>query len=388
MVSAVVSVVLLLGIFVNGAKIHVTKKEKQAFATLGMSLLVYFLFAGKNRELFLYFYAVPFILSILYFSSMKDPVRYWIALKQIVVFFAVLSLFFYVGGTVLGIIPPTRIATFEWSYTRTCRSFFDLYFEAQHLKTGAGFIQRNTGIFTEAPMYSFVLTLALGVELFLEQHRRKLTCFILVATMLTTLSTTGYLSAILLFVLLYAQKTLKSNRLTVKKIILLMAGLAGVMVALSVIENKGSTESGTASMSVRMDHLLSCLRAFCHSPLVGVGFSNQDAVLRFSEYEQGMSVGLPYLMATGGIVLTMTLLLPFALHLKKAFKDRKFGRVFFEAAVIFAYFFTAVTSATILIVFNGFLYISAASAKRADKTKGTVPTQRLRGGRWSIKILP
>lgn len=368
-ISILISGLMLMGIFINGNALRIKKSEVKDIALVSTLLLIYVMLTSRNRFLFSYMYALPLSLSVFYFMSLKEPYRFWIAFKNVVVALAIISLIFFIGGTELGIIPPTRTATFEWAYTRTCRSFYDIYYEAQRLKTGGSFIQRNTGIFVEAPMYSFVLSVALGIELFINNKSKVSTCMILVVTIITSFSTTGYLAIILLVVLYYAGKTLNTKKMTTKKIILIIAVMVACIAAFSIVGDKSTTLSGEASTTVRIDHVFACFRAFLSNPIIGTGYANTEAVLKYANSRQGISVGLPYLLASGGLVLTLILLMPLLRKAKEALGSRNFNFLFWEFSIIFLYFFTAITSAPLFPILNGFMYVNTRRLESEDQNQ-------------------
>ena len=148
------------------------------------------------------------------------------------------------------------------------------------------------------------------------------------------------------------------------KLVLLVAIMVACVIAVSIIDSKSSTASGEASTAVRIDHVFACLQAFLHSPIIGVGYANTDAVLEFAINKQGISVGLPYLMASGGLILTLILLIPIFHKVGSTLKNRKFNFLFWEMSIVFLYFFTAITSAPLFLMLNGFMYVDRENQEK------------------------
>ena len=274
------------------------------------------------------------------------------------VIIACISLIFFIGGTILNIIPASRTATFEWAYTRQCRSFFNLYYEAQRLNTSNGFLQRNCGIFTEAPMYSFLLCIAISVEVFLKQQPNKIKCILLAVTVLTTQSTTGYLFLLLVLFLLYVNNAFLTNKMTAKKLLFIIVVIIVVFMVVQVLDQKLSFSSGSNSTQTRTDHLIACIQAWGHSPIWGVGYQNLDSVLNYASTDQGMSVGFPYMLASSGVLLTGALVFPLLYNIISFFKQRRLKLLFFELMVMMLYFFTAVTSTPIILFFIAYITVT------------------------------
>ena len=99
-------------------------------------IYVYILFFIKSK---------PFMLSIQYYINIMTLI-------------GMISLFFWLFGSTLGIIKPTRLLFSNWGSTPTpVYSYYGLYFETQHING----IIRNSAVFTEAPMASLNVIIAL-----------------------------------------------------------------------------------------------------------------------------------------------------------------------------------------------------------------------------------
>lgn len=319
--------------------------------------IVYLGFAGANRSLYIQAFLCPLFCFLLYLLTSKNKECVWNCFVNLMVLIACISLVFFIGGTILNIIPASRTATFEWAYTRQCRSFFNLYYEAQRLNTSNGFLQRNCGIFTEAPMYSFLLCIAISVEVFLKQYPNKIKCILLAITVLTTQSTTGYLFLLMALFLSYVNNAFLTNKMTVKKLLLIIVVIIGAFIVVQVLDQKMSFSSGSNSTQTRTDHLIACIQAWFHSPIWGVGYQNLDSVLNYASADQGMSVGFPYMLASSGVLLTGALIFPLLYNMISFFKRRRLKLLFFELMVMMLYFFTAVTSTPIIIFFIAYITV-------------------------------
>lgn len=323
--------------------------------------IIYIGFAGTGVFSYIQGFLFPLFCFILYLIMSKDKECIWYCFVNLMALIACISLVFFIGGTILNVIPASRTATFEWAYTRQCRSFFNLYYEAQRLNTSNGFLQRNCGIFTEAPMYSFLLCTAISVEIFLKQHPNKIKCIILILTVLTTRSTTGYIFLTLAVFLLYTNNAFMTNKMSIKKLLLIVVAIVGAIIVIEIVAQKVSFSSGSNSTQIRTDHSIACIRAWLHSPIWGVGFQNSKAVLEYASFEQGMSVGLLYMLASSGVLLTATLIFPLLYNIISFLKQHRLKLIFFELMVLMLYFFTAVTSTPIIIFFIAYLTVTNTS---------------------------
>lgn len=204
--------------------------------------------------------------------------------ERITVFFAAVSLFFWLFGEIFHLIPQSGVIANEWSGGEAIGNYYFLHFGAQG--------QRNCGVFCEAPMYNLVLCTALFVELYVRATVNKSRLLILVTTIATTLSTTGQLVTMgSLFVRFFVLQKRRANVLSVMFWALaLLASLATVAYASKYIMAEKATG---ASYAVRAAYMLKELRAFATSPVVGHGFLS---------FTFGSSNSLCPILAEGGVV--------------------------------------------------------------------------------------
>lgn len=126
---------------------------------------------------------------------------------------------------------------------------------------------------------------------------------------------------------------------------------------LGILIQKLETPSGAGSVDVRSDHLIACFKAWLESPINGVGFDNLEAVLSYAQFKQGMSMGIAYLIACGGILLSSLLFVPYIINGVSALKRKNYEQLIFETLFLFLYFFTAVTIYPILRFFIAYIII-------------------------------
>ena len=237
--------------------------------------------------------------------------------ERIVVFFAIISLFFWLFGETLHIVPPMGTVHTEWS--GTVANYFFLHFGAQDT--------RNCGWFVEAPMYNLVLCTAIFFELFVRTKVNRWRLIILIITTITTFSTTGQL--LMMGALFVKFVVLSERRLSIIQALLLF--LAAVLVV-AVIAAAATTilqeKSEGLSYAVRLSFMLKELRAFSHSPFLGHGFFTFSA---------GTSNSICLILAEGGlwqffIYITCLVVLPYRLSKIMNRPEFKYFFLFYFAA--------------------------------------------------------
>lgn len=168
---------------------------------------------------------------------------------------------------------------------------------------------RNTGIFTEAPGYTLFLLNGLIIELFVKKSKTFWRIGLILVTLLTTLSATAILLgalAVLISFLQYLQAQGKLNLKIVIPVFLLLLVLGVIVIRIR--------KSGGSSYSDRVDDLRIGLTLWSQNPVFGVGFGNEGALIKmfaFRRANNGLSMELTTLMATGGLYLALYFLVPF-----------------------------------------------------------------------------
>ena len=243
-------------------------------------------------EYYLVIFFCYFLLVILNIATLRKGgiVDLFYKFETFTVVFAVISLFFWLFGETIKLIPPMGYAHNAWS--GTVPNFYFLHYGAQ--------VYRNCGVFVEAPMYNLVLCTSLFVELFLREKLSKLRFSILCITILTTFSTTGQLvmmGALFVRFVVLSKKKFSLLVIVISSILAMIAMAAVVYAAVVIMVEKAEG----ASYAVRYMKMMTELNAFKTSPIIGNGF--------FS-YTYGTSNSICLILAEGGIWQFLLYVLP------------------------------------------------------------------------------
>ena len=268
---------------------------------------VYMLATNYNTWLCLVYVIVFAALMLFFFDVIHfDELDLFLnTFSSVVVALAVISLFFWVFGSLLHLIPK-RTIYYIWGreYAYVGYNYFFLYYE--NPVQAAGSIIRNTGIFTEAPGYVDRLIIALCIEMFYK--REKITSFrviVLLLAMLTTLSS----KALILLIYMVGAKWFFYNKFNTKWkyflhfFVVIVVGTIAVFLLNRIMQNEMATAS---SRWARYDHLQSGFRAFLDYPIFGVGYNNMDALAKYHLYRstpKGASMGIATSLGEGGIYM-------------------------------------------------------------------------------------
>lgn len=266
---------------------------------------------------------------------------------NIVLIIAVVSLIFWVFGSLLGRIRSTGVLYTTWTGNDSLKkvtSYYGIYFETQSVTffgLTASKIVRNTAIFTEAPMASMVFGIAFLNELLIRDKLNWKRCAVLAATVISTISTTGITVLIIAIGLRYVFTKLKTKgRLSIKLIFLPMAFVV-VLVALNfLLEQKLGTSSG----STRVDDFVAGYRAWMDAPLFGNGYGNSASYEKYMSSFRGNNIGFSnspmQVLAYGGVYLFFPYYVPVVRGLVRLAKRRSWRRMAFYIVFLYAFVIT------------------------------------------------
>ena len=286
-------------------------------------------------------------------SGWSTITRFLARFVNAVLILACVSLFFFVFGSTLHLIDPTGAVDYQWEVTRRANSYWSVYFETQTIDFLSYSGIRNNGVFCEAPMYNFVLCLALMVNVLLLKGSR-LKSLLLCTTILTTFSTTGYLAVLIVVAYLLMVAKVGNRLVNALRVMLIPILVVGIVIACSLIlEDKSST----GSYGVRSDHLIGCTQLFLERLPLGTGFGDDGIFYSVFKFDQGLSVGSMYLLAQGGIFAIVLYVVPSLYALTVGLRRKDWAFVAFQLSFAWLVFTTQVVTLPVfwLFVFLVFL---------------------------------
>ncbi len=277
-------------------------------------------------------------------------------MEQIIIVISIVSLSFWLVGSILGIIQPSGVEYTIWSSTDgsevPINTYYHLYFETQYQRFFDTMFVRNSAIFTEAPMSSFMFCFAFLVELFKKKQYNLKVCILLLVSIVTCISTTGYVVAIIAIFMKYI--ITNSGKNTVSSVIKLTIAplvlIAIVLVMEYVLESKLQTTSG----SLRMDDFVAGFKAWMLHPIMGNGYGNSNSYVymmsTFRIDRKGFSNSLMQILAYGGVYLLAPYVGSFGLGSYRYIKKADWNNLVFICLFMFMFIFT-ITSFQMLPLF-------------------------------------
>lgn len=310
------------------------------FALISIGILVSVVgdFSTLGNAFFRILVPLLSFLTLGYLSGRDEIESLLMKFVNIMFVLAIVSLFFYLMCSVFHIISPTGIIQYEWDSLKPAKVYFHIYYEPEVQMSDSLFqgMSKNCGIFTEGTMYGYMLVMA---YIFLRRtHQKKLLMqLVFIAAILSTLSTMPILS-LLIFEAVSFITTKKNKRiLEVLRILLIPV----VIIVFTVLFMQTMTaKMTTGSFNVRSDHLEGCIQAFVASFPFGVGFGNRDYIFHFCTYQQGLSVGIPYFIALGGLGALLVVIVPTVKYLYYSIIKHEWTELAFAISFIWMFFCT------------------------------------------------
>ena len=277
-------------------------------------------------------------------------------MEQIIIVISIVSLSFWLVGSILGIIQPSGVEYTIWSSTDgsevPINTYYHLYFETQYQNIFGALIVRNSAIFTEAPMCSFMFCFAFLVELFKKKHYNVKICIFLLISIVTCISTTGYVVAIIAIFLKYIISN--SGKHTAASVIKLAIAPVVLIAIVLVMEYVLESKLQTASGSLRMDDFAAGFKAWMLHPIMGNGYGNSNSYVymmsTFRIDRKGFSNSLMQILAYGGIYLFAPYAGSFGLGAYRYMKKADWNNLVFIALFMIMFIFT-ITSFQMLTLF-------------------------------------
>ena len=317
------------------------------------------------------------IILLLYFSICMDrnqiPTVFY-KYSDLVAVIALVSVVFWLAGSLTGVISPTKTVYVNWSNLGNdipIKSYYGLYFNTQGQISILNIFSsvRNTAIFTEAPMSSFHFCFALLIQLFLKTNIDKKKIIFLSLGIISTLSTLGY---ILLLLALVTKYVLGKPGKKLGQYIKMMIIPAVCIIALLLINQLVMNRLGTGSGSIRIDDFIVGFRAWMTKPILGAGYGNQEYIKKFMQswraYNVGFSNSVMQLLAQMGIYGGLLYFLPFFCKVKKSLMKKDWEQLAFVGLSFYLIVFIIVTYNYVTIAF--FVWCFVSSRKTVIKEKG------------------
>lgn len=270
-------------------------------------------------------------LMLLYISCMnRYELRSFLdKFVQIVFIISAVSLFFWIFGSVLKLISPINQLKVVWGKPYTLMdNYAFVYFDSKQVQDWVVtnmLIPRNISIFAEAPMFAFVILVAMifnnNFNSCILNKNKRIINIIFIITLFSTISVTGVVCGLLL---IFSNLMKFYNNLTTCKkkifiIILVVFMLICLPTCIDLVQNKMST----SSTSARIMDLKNGFHVFAENPFIGKGIGHSRQFEDNVETGYGYSNTIIPALTDGGMILTIIYLSPLIVYAIYIVKSKK-----------------------------------------------------------------
>ncbi|MCT3034568.1 O-antigen ligase family protein [Pediococcus parvulus] len=363
--------VLFVCLFVLALKsIYVMAKRNLNFFPITKFVLLYLLVVGSylavvasrsqiSQSAILMLLIVPVLLVVYFycnfFSGNMEGLLFKI--ENLVLIMAGISIFFWVLSE-QGF-PTNMSKSIFWGSQRVISGYYNIHFIPQGSIEFLGMnMIRNTGLFVEAPMYSYVLCSALLIELFLRQRRNWFNwrVVLLGITIFSTTSSTGIIIVILglTYYITFISTTL--NKMFRNLLLVCFIPILVLVVRYIVISK--TNQVWYSSTSLRENDFLAAALAWRQHFWFGNGYHSYSQILQYMDYRRllttmntGFSSGFMEVLAYGGLFGVLIYVIPI-------FSMIRISKRVFGVAMLFLIMFiiTLVNNVILFVVFVAFFW--------------------------------
>lgn len=271
---------------------------------------------------------------------------------------AIISLFFWLFGSLLHVINPSGLQHIFWGKELFAKSYYGIYFEWQNDAQilGRTFF-RNIGIFTEAPMFSLHLSVALMIDFLLLGKKGLAYLALYGITFLSTFSVTGILLFLVtvgsVMVLDSAGDLFKQGKIKVWWLLIPVLLVIAIVIGRSLFTDKIQSASGSS----RMEDYRIGFKAWRLRPWFGFGYGNTEVInslksrVRFMRSATGFTNSPTRIMVEGGIYFLSSYLLAFWATIKRGFQVKSFKLVLFGLLWVYLFATTTFEHSLLIIAF-------------------------------------
>lgn len=332
--------VIIFSIIILFLLIYMTKINKKTFqknlifiCIYGFLLTIFVAYsvALSNLDGFIirYYIFIPImVICFQLYEKREEKFKLFYRYSDIMIILAISSILFWYFCSILNVVNPNSQVVIQWENEQSINSYKNLYFETQTVHFLGFFGYRNTGIFTEGPMFSLCLCVSLIVEIFMKNIVSKKRCCVLIATIITTFSTTGMISCLIILFLAFIFKNSSFN----KRIITLLKWFTIPIIMLSVamlVYNLILKKSTTISYSIRIDDYIAGFKAWLDHPIIGNGYGDESSInaymSSFRNNNLGFSNSIMNVLAQGGILFFFIYFYPIIYVCIKSFKSGRYN---------------------------------------------------------------
>lgn len=344
----ILSAILLIFIFIN---IKSLIKNLNYIFVCVLPLLIYMTLGIYVYDNVYFKIVIKIILISIYFiiCNLKENDLIIKSFSRIILLYSLFNIIIYLllQFNIIQFDNSIYLNDYERSINKAYLTYKNIFFNWQGNFNLFGInILRNSGIFVEAGRYGVFLSFALIIELLLKDKISKINVFILLISVVTTVSTTTIIIAIFLILIKYI--IFSGKKLNIVLIFVMpIAIISSIIFSIIVFKDKLKSTSGIASLFLRAYDIKMAFQYFKEKFFFGWGIGN-DRVIKSCTYYgttvDGNANGITKLLYQGGLFFSIFYIMLFVLLFN--FLKNKLGK--FRAITIITIFIFQIASQGII----------------------------------------
>lgn len=356
---------LIIGIFlsfISARNIQISKYAINIFFFLGIYIFIYLMQPSNNLQLAngilievsflsIYMYIIVFFET----HVMSLVIRYYI---NLLVLISMVSLFFWIFGSILKIIKPTGLVLSTWGTqygkATAVNSYYNIYFETQSLNN----IIRNSAIFTEPPMASLNFLIAFIFQILVNKNDKYhlVKEIILILGILSTMSSTGYIALLIIFLFRSIFGKYKNKEFLLPVILILS------VISVIVIHYLFISKLENASGQTRADDFKAGYEAWKLHPYMGSGLNNniyQNFMANWRRNNLGLSNTIMDVLVSGGIYMFVPYLISIIYSITVSLRKYDLDSIILVTIIVYLFITTIFTNTYILFFLFIFMVVNS-----------------------------
>ena len=317
--------------------------------------------SGKITIILIFMLFLPTLMIYLSGCSKEEIRNILFKFVKIVSMICMFSFIMWILFSILHIMGPTNTINVVWAKPySTIDSYFFVHFDVQYVTfIFENPIIRNTGIFTEGPMFAFVIIIAMLINnsFIINNKRKVLYNIILLITMISTFSFTGIICVLVIFIYNIIKRIIALDKDLRKKFIVIISVIIVVLMPLIIVFS--IKKIGTSSASHRETDIINGLQTFIESPIVGKGINHERLTELDYEVGYGYSNSIIPILTDGGLFLLFVYIMPMILLIYKSIKERQISNLPIILIYMIILFSTLVQYRMLLLLLLGLIFVKS-----------------------------
>ncbi len=305
---------------------------------------------------------IPLTILLFVTKSEDKKEEFWIMFSDVVFFFGLISLFFWILGPNTNILHSTGVVDLTWGRNDCYVSYYGIAFSPfTNYKYIFGLrVLTNTWIYAESPMTGFVFALGFCTRLLLTRGGSKIKTIIYFIIVLSTISANAIMVSLIIMTFSMWQNILIILR-KIKRNYPIIIGLTfivilGIYYVIRIILT-AKMQADAINFASHLNALFNSINNYRNNIWTGIGYGSQSI-------DGNTTSGLGKVLTQGGTFFGVLYLLPFAVLFWHYFRENRPEMFFWTGTFLVLLTLVLCQYSTLILTFLAFGYSQLDYTKR------------------------